>query len=40
MILITHDPEDARILGEHVLYLRDGQIDSMEENKAWSERIG
>ncbi|WP_317203292.1 ATP-binding cassette domain-containing protein [Janthinobacterium sp.] len=27
MILITHDPEDARLLGEHVLQLRDGQID-------------
>lgn len=40
MILITHDPEDARILGEHVLYLRDGQIDSMEENTALGERIG
>jgi len=40
MILITHDPEDARILGEHVLYLRDGQIDSMAENKALGERIG
>ncbi|MBB5609623.1 MULTISPECIES: sulfate/molybdate ABC transporter ATP-binding protein [unclassified Janthinobacterium] len=33
IILITHDPEDARILGEHVLYLRDGQIDNAE-NKA------
>ncbi|MDC8757884.1 ABC transporter ATP-binding protein [Janthinobacterium fluminis] len=31
MVLITHDPDDARILGEHVLYLRDGQIDSMEK---------
>ncbi|CDG86022.1 ATP-binding cassette domain-containing protein [Janthinobacterium agaricidamnosum] len=31
MILITHDPEDARVLGEHVLYLRDGQIDSSED---------
>ena len=40
MILITHDPEDARILGEHVLYLRDGQIDSMEDNRALNERIG
>jgi molybdate transport system ATP-binding protein len=28
MILITHDPEDARILGEHVLQLRDGRVDS------------
>ena len=34
IILITHDPEDARILGEHVLYLRDGQIDSMENRAA------
>ena len=33
MILITHDPEDARILGDHVLYLRDGRIDTMEENR-------
>ena len=32
MILITHDPEDARMLGEHVLTLRDGQIDSMGNN--------
>lgn len=34
IILITHDPEDARTLGEHVLYLRDGQIDSMENRAA------
>lgn len=27
MILITHDPEDVRLLGQHVLHLRDGQID-------------
>ena len=40
MILITHDPEDARILGEHVLYLRDGQIDNREEHMALGERIG
>jgi molybdate transport system ATP-binding protein len=40
MILITHDPEDARILGEHVLYLRDGQIDNGEEHMALGERIG
>lgn len=33
MILITHDPEDARVLGEHVLYLRDGRIDAMEETR-------
>ena len=31
MILITHDPDDARLLGEHVLTLRDGMIDSMEK---------
>ena len=31
MILITHDPEDARILGEHVLTLRDGQVDKQQE---------
>ena len=30
MILITHDPEDARILGDHVLTLRDGRINTME----------
>ncbi|MNS93434.1 Maltose/maltodextrin import ATP-binding protein MalK [compost metagenome] len=40
MILITHDPEDARILGEHVLYLRDGQIDNREDHMALGERIG
>lgn len=28
MILITHDPEDARLLGEHVLQLREGRVDS------------
>jgi molybdate transport system ATP-binding protein len=33
MILITHDPEDARILGEHVLYLRDGCIDTVADNQ-------
>ena len=27
MILITHDPDDARLLGEHVLTLRDGRRD-------------
>lgn len=38
MILITHDPEDVRLLGEHVLTLRDGQIDSREST--WEEKIG
>ncbi|MGV8805384.1 MAG: ABC transporter ATP-binding protein [Polaromonas sp.] len=28
MVLITHDPQDARVLGEQVLLLRDGAIDS------------
>ena len=28
LMLITHDPEDARVLGEQVLYLRDGVIDT------------
>ena len=27
MIMITHDPDDARLLGDHVLHLRDGRID-------------
>ena len=31
MVLITHDPEDARVLGEQVLLLRDGAIDSGEQ---------
>jgi molybdate transport system ATP-binding protein len=26
IVLITHDPEDARVFGEHVLQLRDGAI--------------
>jgi molybdate transport system ATP-binding protein len=28
VVLITHDPEDARVFGEHVLQLREGAIDS------------
>jgi molybdate transport system ATP-binding protein len=36
MLMITHDPEDARMLGEHVP--AHGQIDSMEENTALGER--
>jgi molybdate transport system ATP-binding protein len=28
MILITHDPEDVEVFGDHVLYLRDGAADS------------
>ena len=28
MIIITHDPDDARMLGQHVLHLRDGRIDA------------
>lgn len=30
MILITHDPEDASELGEHILHLRQGGIESEE----------
>ena len=30
MVLITHDLEDARVFGEHVLQLRDGAIDPDE----------
>ena len=26
MVLITHDPEDAQVLGEHVIELRDGRV--------------
>jgi molybdate transport system ATP-binding protein len=26
MILITHDPQDAEVFGDHVLDMRDGQI--------------
>ena len=28
MVLITHDPEDARVFGDHVLDLRDGRLAS------------
>ena len=28
MILVTHDPEDAEVFGEQVLYLRDGAIEA------------
>ena len=28
MLLITHDPEDARVFGDQVLQLRDGMIDT------------
>ena len=28
MVLITHDPEDARVLGEHVVQLRGGAIET------------
>jgi ABC-type sulfate/molybdate transport systems ATPase subunit len=26
MVLITHDPEDAAVFGDHVLDLRDGRL--------------
>jgi molybdate transport system ATP-binding protein len=32
MILITHDPEDARVFGEHVLQLNGGAIDHGSES--------
>ena len=28
MVLITHDPEDAAVFGDHVLDLRDGRLDT------------
>lgn len=28
MIMITHDPEDAAMLGDHVLHLANGQLDA------------
>jgi molybdate transport system ATP-binding protein len=31
IVLITHDPEDARVFGDHVLQLREGAIDSGAE---------
>jgi molybdate transport system ATP-binding protein len=27
IVLITHDPDDARVFGDHVLQLREGAID-------------
>jgi molybdate transport system ATP-binding protein len=36
IVLITHDPEDARAFGDHVLQLRDGVIES----NASEERTG
>lgn len=26
MVIITHDPDDARLLGEHIIHLREGQV--------------
>jgi molybdate transport system ATP-binding protein len=37
MVLITHDPEDARVFGEHVLQLREGAIDASAD-PAFMER--
>ena len=31
MILITHDPEDARVFGDHVLRMEQGRIVDAEE---------
>ena len=34
MIVITHDPEDAALLGQHVVQLRDGQVaDSQDTSR-------
>jgi molybdate transport system ATP-binding protein len=30
MVLITHDPEDAKVFGGQLLHLRDGRIDDSE----------
>lgn len=30
MILITHDPEDAHVFGDHVVHLRDGKIRQLD----------
>lgn len=34
MIMITHDPDDAMLFGEDVLYLRDGRIDHVDRHDA------
>jgi molybdate transport system ATP-binding protein len=34
MVLITHDPEDAIVFGNHVLYMRQGRIDVAAEEAA------
>ena len=31
MILITHDPEDARVLGEHVVLMHEGKLHASSE---------
>lgn len=34
MIVITHDPEDAALLGQHVVQLRDGRVaDSQDTSR-------
>lgn len=30
MVLITHDPEDAAVFGDHVLNLQDGRLEAIE----------
>jgi molybdate transport system ATP-binding protein len=32
MLMITHDPEDVRVFGEHVLHMEQGRI--VEEQQA------
>jgi molybdate transport system ATP-binding protein len=34
MLMITHDPEDVRVFGEHVLRMENGRIVAVEEGKA------
>ena len=33
MVLITHDPEDATVFGDHVFSMRHGRIEAMLENE-------
>lgn len=32
LLLISHDPEDARVLGEEVVRLRDGEVENAQES--------
>ena len=39
MILISHDAEDARVLGEQVLYLRNGRIQKSDVLQSHTEFV-